>query len=95
MTTEQQIARMQENYEQLAEDLGEVKDDVREVKGMLHQVTEALKGNPVSGDGGLAGRVNKLEKKVEMFEKMKWIIIGAAFSSGIALSKILEIFIKP
>ncbi|MBO9151935.1 hypothetical protein ACFOTA_06940 [Chitinophaga sp. GCM10012297] len=90
MTTEAQISRMQENYEKLAEDVSEVKDDLREVKGMLHRVTEAVGGNPVSGDGGMVARINKLEKKVEMFERLKWLIIGAAAASGLALGEIID-----
>lgn len=83
MTAEQQIARMQENYERLS-------DDLSEVKGVMYQVKEAIMGNPVSGDGGMAARLNKLEKKVDMFEKMKWIVIGAAAASGLALGEIID-----
>lgn len=87
MSAEAQIARMQENYEQLAEDLGEV-------KGMMAQVKEAIMGNPFSGDGGMAARLNKLEKKVEMFERLKWIIIGAAAASGLAIGEIIDKILK-
>lgn len=87
MTPEQQIVRMQENIEQLT-------DDVGEIKGVLHQVKEAIMGNPVGGDGGLAGRLLKLEKKVEAYERLKWIVIGASVTSGLAMGEIFEIINK-
>lgn len=82
-----QFINMQDN-------IGKLSDDVNEVKGMMHQVKEAIMGNPLSDDGGLAGRLKKLEDKVEWFERMKYMVIGAATLSGLALGEIIDKFLK-
>lgn len=89
MTPEErtQISGMQDNIEKINE-------DIREVKGMMYQVKEAIMGNPLTGDGGLAARLAKLEQKMEWFERMKWMVIGGAGLSGLALGELLDKIIK-
>ena len=85
MTIEErtQFNGMQNNIEKLSEDLDEV-------KGLMYQVRESIMGNPISGDGGLAGRLKKLEEKVEWFERLKWMVIGGAALSGMALGEVID-----
>lgn len=80
---EAQIKSMENNIEKLSEDLDEV-------KGMMYQVKEAIMGNPVSGDGGLAGRLKKLEEKVESYDRLKWLIIGLAASAGFSVGELMD-----
>lgn len=83
---EAQIKGMEQNIEKLS-------DDLDEVKGMMYQVKEAIMGNPVSGDGGLAGRLKKLEAKVESYDRLKWLIIGLAASTGFSIGEIIDKFL--
>lgn len=82
-----QIKSMEQNIEKLS-------DDLDEVKGMMYQVKEAIMGNPVSGDGGLAGRLKKLEEKVESYDRLKWLIIGLAASAGFSVGELIDKFLK-
>lgn len=94
MTPEQNIERMEENLEQLTDDVGEMKGELSEMKGVMHQVKEAIMGNPVSGDGGLAGRIKKLEDRVSEYDRMKWWIIGVATSAGFSISSLIDKFLN-
>ena len=85
---------MEENLEQLTDDVGEMKGELSEMKGVMHQVKEAIMGNPVSGDGGLAGRIKKLEDRISEYDRLKWWIIGVATSAGFSISALIDKFMK-
>lgn len=68
--------------------------EIEEVKGMMHQVKEAIMGNPVSGDGGLSARIKKLEDRVAIHDNLRWWIIGAATTAGFSIGELIDKFLK-
>lgn len=84
---ENRIAHMEEKLEDLSEGM-------EEMKGMMAQVREAIMGNPVAGDKGLAGRLSKLEQKIEKYDSLMWWVIGLATSVGFSANTLIDKFIK-
>lgn len=72
-----------------------------ELKTRIDEIHAALIGNPITNDGGLVRKVDKLEGVVEDLktfkDRSKWtasILIGVAGICGWCADKILDLFIK-
>lgn len=49
-------------------EMTEVKKDLHEMKSQMNEMYQALIGNKVLNDGGLVGRVHKIEEHMEKLE---------------------------
>ena len=69
MTNEEKILQMQKEVH----DIGR---DMRAIGSKVDEVLIALKGSPLTGDGGLIGRITYLEAQIEAAERKFDIEVG-------------------
>ena len=53
------------NMEQFKEEMKQVHKDLKEMTGKVDKMFYALMGNELAKDGGLVGRIEKLEKRID------------------------------
>lgn len=65
----------------------------------IHEIKSAIIGNEITKDGGLVGRVNKLEVKTDnhnrFISRLKWsggILVSLASLIGYLFDKFIELF---
>lgn len=65
----------------------------------IHEIKSAIIGNEITKDGGLVGRVNKLEVKMDnhnrFISRLKWsggILVSLASLIGYLFDKFIDIF---
>lgn len=65
----------------------------------IHEIKSAIIGNEITKDGGLVGRVNKLEVKTDnhnrFISRLKWsggILVSLASLIGYLFDKFIDIF---
>jgi hypothetical protein len=76
--------------------------DMKDMKGKVDKMYFALMGNELARDGGLVGRIEKVEATVEKLEKaalkfaihqrIMWSCLGAA--AGIVFTYIVQTILK-
>lgn len=96
METNKQPQLMSE-LQQVHDEIAEVKFTLEGIQGNVESIKNLLTGNPLDKtDGGMIGRVIKLEEQVKQLEAFKnraiWVAIGLAMGAGYSLDKILQLF---
>lgn len=73
--------------------LNELESKIDSIDSKLNQVVEALVGNPLVGNNGLAAKIEKMERELEDVKDFKKKIIYAV-SAIVSLGLVLQFFIK-
>lgn len=92
---EKDVKRAFSNIDHCNEQVDIANDKLNLVRVDIKDVLVLLKGNPHnSTDLGVLGRLTSSEKRIEKLEKFKdrviWVIVGMALTSGYGISEIVR-----
>lgn len=86
MEFQTEITLMDQRLSTMEDKLSYVESKLDSMDIKLNQVIEALKGNPITKDDGLVGRINEINDKVdehdESLKKIKWFWLGVVAVGG-------------
>jgi len=90
---EERVASLETNVENLKEDISEIRSDVKEVHSRITTTTReivdkidastaSIKHDATTQHQSLSDQMHKIDNRVDVLEKWRWMIVGGAVVLG-------------
>lgn len=101
---EERVASLETNVDNLKEDISEIRTDVKEVHSRITTTTreivekidastESIKKDATAQHNDLAFQMTKIDDRVDVLERWRWMIVGGAVVLGYIVGH-LDLFTK-